>query len=88
MQTLIITLLRNVMLTVTRDLGLPVVPQPREMGREMTGACIRMLLSYFFYEESKHLNDVSSHFKLARSVLKIASIESQTFGVLHTTPLS
>ena len=35
----------------------------------------------FFCEESRHLNDVSSYFNLARSVLKIALFESQTFIV-------
>ena len=41
---------------------------------------------YFVCKKSRHLNDVSSRFKLARSVLKITSFDLKTFIVL--TPLS
>ena len=46
----------------------------RRMSQSREGWQAPVFARYFFCEESRHLTDVSSHFKLARSVLKIWKI--------------
>ena len=48
----------------------------------MIGICIRTLC---FLKRIGHINDVSSHFKLARSVLMIASFEFANLQCFNST---
>ena len=49
-------------------------------GREVS-----VFACYFFCEESRYLNDVSSQFKLAISVLKIASLKFANLQCFNST---
>jgi len=46
---------------------------------------VPVFAGYFFCVESRHLNDDALHFKLARSVLKIASFEFANLKYFNST---